>query len=57
MWWTNQELGDHDRYIKAVLNALPLCQTVEDYEALLPWNINLSEAKSDKVAKSVETRQ
>lgn len=29
------------RYIKAVLDALPFCQTVEDYEALLPWNIYL----------------
>ena len=38
------------RYIKAVLDALPLCQTVEDYEALLPWNINLSEAKAKEVA-------
>ena len=38
------------RYIKAVLDALPLCQTVEDYEALLPWNIDLSEMKTQKVA-------
>lgn len=38
------------RYIKAVLDALPLCQTVEDYEALLPWNIDLSEIKTQKVA-------
>ena len=38
------------RYIKAVLDALPLCKTLEDYEALLPWNINLSEAKAKEVA-------
>ncbi len=36
------------RYIKAVLDALPLCQTVEDYEALLPWNIDLAEEKTQQ---------
>lgn len=38
------------RYIKAVLDALPGCQTVEDYEALLPWNIDFSEGKRQKAA-------
>ncbi len=38
------------RYIKAVLDALPLCQTVEDYEALMPWNINLNEESTKNAA-------
>jgi hypothetical protein len=29
------------RYLKALLIALPLAQTADDYEALLPWNIAL----------------
>jgi len=32
---------DPYHYYVAVLKALPYCQTVENYEALLPWNINL----------------
>lgn len=38
------------RYIKAVLDALPNCQTVEDYEAALPWNINLNDIPEQQVA-------
>ncbi|WP_238151980.1 transposase domain-containing protein [Microbulbifer sp. A4B17] len=29
------------RYYVKVLEAIPSCQCVEDYEALLPWNIQL----------------
>lgn len=36
------------RYIKAVLDALPFCQTVENYEALLPWNICLDSELEQK---------
>ena len=32
---------DPCRYYVEILKAIPHCQTVEDYEALLPWNINL----------------
>jgi transposase len=28
------------QYYQMLLNKIPHCQTVEDYEALLPWNIN-----------------
>jgi len=31
-------IGNND---EAVLKAMPYCQTVEDYEQLLPWNICL----------------
>jgi len=30
-------------YIKQVLTALPYAESVEDIEALLPWNIKKSE--------------
>ena len=29
-------------YLQALLVALPLAQTADDYEALLPWNIALT---------------
>ncbi|NQW93406.1 MAG: transposase domain-containing protein, partial [Polaromonas sp.] len=29
------------RYLCALLVALPLAQTADDYEALLPWNLVL----------------
>jgi transposase len=29
------------KYYKAILTRIPHCETVEDYEALLPWNIQL----------------
>lgn len=32
---------DPYRYYVQLLKAIPYCQTVEDYEALLPWNINI----------------
>ena len=34
------QLDPYRFYVK-VMEAIPHCQTVEDYEALLPWNINL----------------
>jgi len=30
------------RYLVALFKKLPLAQTVDDYEALLPWNIELT---------------
>ena len=32
---------DSYRYYEAVLKAVPYCQTLETYEQLLPWNINV----------------
>ena len=32
---------DGQKYLTALLTALPLAKTVEDYEALLPWRIAL----------------
>lgn len=32
------------RYLVALFKKLPLAQTVDDYEALLPWNIELGGA-------------
>ncbi|MFA0812055.1 transposase domain-containing protein [Microbulbifer epialgicus] len=33
------------RYYVKVLEAISYCQPVEDYEALLPWNIQLFQTK------------
>lgn len=33
---------DGYRYLKALLVALPKAKTVEDFEALLPWQIELT---------------
>lgn len=33
---------DSYRYLKALFTALPQAQTADDYEALLPWNIQLA---------------
>ena len=41
---------DPYRYYVAVLNALPHCQQVEDYEALLPWNIDLPKVGEIRLA-------
>lgn len=35
---------DPYRYYEAILKAVPHCQSVEHYEALLPWNIALEKA-------------
>lgn len=32
---------DPYKYYVKVLKAIPYCETIEDYEALLPWNIEL----------------
>ena len=32
---------DPYRYYVELFKAIPYCKTVEDYEALLPWNIRL----------------
>ena len=32
------------RYLVALFKKLPLAQTVDDYEALLPWNLELGGA-------------
>ena len=32
---------DPYHYLVAVMKTIPYCQSVEDYEKLLPWNINL----------------
>jgi transposase len=41
---------DPYNYYVAVLKALPFCKTVEDYEALLPWNIMLQKQSQAKIA-------
>ena len=41
---------DPYRYYVKLLKAIPHCQTVEDYEALLPWNINLSKVVMSEAA-------
>ena len=38
-------LDPYHYYVK-LLKSLPHCKTVEDYEALLPWNIQLDYAKA-----------
>lgn len=35
-----------DRYLVALFKKLPLAQSSDDYEALLPWNIELLGAGS-----------
>ena len=44
------ECSQNDKYVVKVLEAIPHCQTVEDYEALLPWNINLEKVEAVSVA-------
>ncbi|MEE8056313.1 MAG: IS66 family transposase [Pseudomonadales bacterium] len=41
---------DPYRYYVNILKAIPHCQTVEDYEALLPWNIALEKVGTMDVA-------
>ena len=36
-------------YVK-ILEAIPYCETVEDYEALLPWNIDLAKVRIESQA-------
>jgi hypothetical protein len=37
---------DPYQYLVALFRALPLAQTADDYEALLPWNIALPSARA-----------
>lgn len=34
---------DPQIYIETLLKRIPYCRTVEDYEKLLPWNIDLDD--------------
>jgi len=35
---------DPFQYYVKVMEIIPYCQTADDYEALLPWNIDLEKA-------------
>ena len=37
-------------YLRYIFDRLPLASSLEDYEALLPWNVNLGEDRSVSVA-------
>ena len=41
---------DPYHYYVNILKAIPYCETVEDYEALLPWNIDLAKVGTVKIA-------
>lgn len=41
---------DPYRYYEAILKAIPHCESVDDYEALLPWNIQLAKVGSLELA-------
>ena len=41
---------DPYRYYEAILKAIPHCDTVADYEALLPWNIQLAKVGEIDIA-------
>jgi len=41
---------DPYRYYVEILKAIPYCQTVEDYEALLPWNISIAKVGAVDIA-------
>jgi len=46
---TAKEHGfDPYRYYAAILEQIPACQTLEDYEKLLPWNIELEKVRKAK---------
>ncbi|MDB4807013.1 transposase domain-containing protein [Pseudomonadales bacterium] len=40
---------DPYRYYVKILKDIPCCESVEDYEALLPWNIELEKVGTLKV--------
>nr|WP_265305406.1 hypothetical protein [Verminephrobacter eiseniae] len=43
--WADGKAGAQaNRYLVALFKRLPLAQTADDYEALLPWNIELATA-------------
>jgi hypothetical protein len=35
----------HKYYVK-IMKSIPHCQTIEDYEALLPWNVDIEKVNS-----------
>jgi transposase len=41
---------DPYRYYVKILEAIPHCETIEDYEALLPWNVELPKVGAVKAA-------
>lgn len=41
---------DPFRYYEKILKQIPYCETVEDYEALLPWNIDIPRVGEVQVA-------
>lgn len=41
---------DPYQYYVSILETVPYCKTVEDYEAILPWNIELKKVREIKVA-------
>ncbi len=41
---------DPYRYYVAILGQIPVCQTLEDYEKLLPWHIELEKVRKTKAA-------
>jgi len=41
---------DPYRYYESILKAIPHCESVDDYEALLPWNIQLAKVGSLELA-------
>jgi transposase len=43
------QLDPYGYYVK-IFECLPYCNSLEDYEALLPWNINLPKVKILKIA-------
>ncbi len=43
------KLDTYSYYVK-IFDSLPYCKTLEDYESLLPWNINLPKVKILKIA-------
>ena len=53
---------DPFHYYVAIMKAIPYCETVEDYEKLLPWNIDLpkvrfAENEPEETAEIQEKRQ
>mgnify|MGYP000063288235 CR=1 FL=1 len=50
IWAAKRHQLDPSRYYVKVLEAIPHCQTLEDHEALLPWNIDLEKVGVAEVA-------
>jgi transposase len=41
---------DPYKYYMAIFEEIPHCETLEDYERLLPWNIGISKVNNEKMA-------